>query len=73
MLKDCQKEDINLQAKWLEGVARVKASHEGNHDTAKTLQTMIQRIHDKRMHQKLSRIAKGAHEGLDFIKVPTGE
>jgi len=41
-LKDCQKEDVNLWAKWLEGVARVKASHEGSQDTAKTLQTMIQ-------------------------------
>jgi len=25
------------------------------------------------MHQKLSRIAKGAHQGLDFIEIPTGE
>jgi len=34
---------------------------------------MIKNLCNKRMHQKLSRIIKGQQQGLDYIKVPTGE
>ena len=73
-LKQCQKEAVELRSKWLEGVARVKASDKNDKNAAQVLKTMIKNLHDKRMHAKLTRITnKGQRHGLDFIEIPTGE
>ena len=70
-LKENQKESVELRSRWLESIARVKAAAEGSDDPAKTLKILIRSLHKKRMHQKLTRITKGAHQSLDYIEVPT--
>ena len=72
-LRECQQQAGELRAKWLENSAKYKADVEGDLDAGKVLQTMVRNLRERSMHKKLTRIAKGARSGLDFIEVPTGE
>ena len=72
-LYKCQRSATELRAKWLESIARYKASVESDVDAAKTLQTMIRNLHEKQMYHKLSYIMKGSCSGLDYTEVPIPE
>ena len=70
-LRDCQRNATELRKQWLESVARWKATNDGDTTAAQTLKIMIQKLQNKQMHLKLSRISKGPRGALDYIEIPT--
>ena len=56
--KVTQKESVQVRAKWLESVTRHKAANDEDGDKVKELNLIIQKLHDKQMHRKLSAITK---------------
>ena len=58
-LKQCQKHAVELRAKWLESVARYKATAEDDEEAAKILRQMVTALHQREMHKVLTSIFKG--------------
>jgi hypothetical protein len=67
-----QREAKELRVQWLEGAARTKAA-EDDEKAQQEILRMIRHMHIVAMHQKLTRIIKGPHTGLDYVEVPTGQ
>ncbi|KAL7548720.1 hypothetical protein ACHAWF_017511 [Thalassiosira exigua] len=72
-LKECQCEAQNLRSLWMSSLARYKASEDDDEEAARILKRIARNLHNCKMHRTLTHWIKGAHAGLEFIKIPTAK